>query len=564
MTRAIVSWSLRFRLIVVGLAIGLLVFGIATLRQMPVDVVPEFAPPYVEVQTEALGLSAEEVEQLITVPLEADLLHGVAWLDQIRSESVSGLSSIVLIFEPGTDVFRARQMVAERLTQAHALPNVSKPPAMLQPLSSTSRVMMIGLTSKDVSSIDMSVLARWTIRPTLMGVPGVANVAIWGQRERQLQVLVDPARLKAQDVSLDQVIETTGNALWFSPLTFLDANTPGTGGFIDTPNQRLGVQHILPIRTAEDLAKVTIVPDGPTGRSLSLGEVATVVQDHQPLIGDAIVGEGEGLLLVVEKFPGASTLEVTEGLEKALAELSPGLQGIDVDSTVFRPATFLESALQNLGLALGLALVLIAVTFLTLGFSVRGAVASLVAIIVSMVAAAAVLYALGATLNALVVAGLVLAGHYDDSVIGIGEIRRRMAAQPADGDTTPVIVQEATVQARSPLAFATVIVVLITVPLFLLPAPVGQFVPTMAAAYLLAIVASLVVAMTLTPALASLLRVGAPSARPESAFERRLRGGYASLLERTAHVGPALRHNPWLSSSSRSSAPRRSRSSAAH
>jgi Cu/Ag efflux pump CusA len=164
-----------------------------------------------------VGLSAEEVEQLITVPLEADLLHGVAWLDEISSESVPGLSSIVLLFEPGTDVIRARQMVAERLTQAHALPNVSKPPVMLQPLSSTSRVMMVGLSSEDVSLIDMSVLARWTIRPRLLGVPGVANVSIWGQRERQLQVLVDPERLRHERVTLQQVIETAGNALWVSP-----------------------------------------------------------------------------------------------------------------------------------------------------------------------------------------------------------------------------------------------------------------------------------------------------------------------------------------------------------
>ncbi len=147
---------------------------------MPVDVLPEFTPPYVEIQTEALGLSAAEVEQLITVPLEADLLNGVAWLDTIRSESVPGLSSIVLVFEPGTDIMRARQLVQERLTQAHALPNVSKPPAMLQLLSSASRFLMIGFSSQEVSPIEMSVLARWTARPRLMGVPGVANVAIWG------------------------------------------------------------------------------------------------------------------------------------------------------------------------------------------------------------------------------------------------------------------------------------------------------------------------------------------------------------------------------------------------
>ena len=228
--RRIIELSLRYRLIILGLAIGTIVLGVAVLPRAPIDAIPEITPPYVEVQTEALGLSAEEVEQLITVPLEADLLNGVAWLDSIESESVQSLSSIVLTFEPGTDPIRARQMVSERLTQAHALPNVSRPPVMLQPLSSSNRLMMVSLSSDDLSLIEMSVLARWNIRPRLMGVSGVANVAIWGQRERQLQVLVDPERLDRAGIALDDIVETTGNALWVSPLTFLEASTPGTGG----------------------------------------------------------------------------------------------------------------------------------------------------------------------------------------------------------------------------------------------------------------------------------------------------------------------------------------------
>ncbi|HEY8633021.1 MAG TPA: efflux RND transporter permease subunit, partial [Candidatus Limnocylindrales bacterium] len=278
---------------VIGLASGLVLFGVFQLRSMPVDVLPEFVPPYVEVQTEALGLSAAEVEQLITVPLEADLLAGVAWLDRMESQSVPGLSSVVMYFKPGTDLLRARQVVAERLTQAPGLPHVSKPPAMLQPLSSNNRLMMIGLSSKDLPLIDMSVLARWTVRPRLLGVPGVANVSIWGQRERQLQVQVDPAKLRDKGVSLLQVITTTGNALWVSPLSFLEASTPGTGGFIDNSNQRLGIQHILPISSAADLAKVPVEPvdpaSGPVPGAPRLGDVATVVEDHQPLIGDAVI-----------------------------------------------------------------------------------------------------------------------------------------------------------------------------------------------------------------------------------------------------------------------------------
>src|SRR3989449_5781949 len=168
--------SLRFGRLVIAVAIGLLIFGVAQLRSAPVDVYPEFTPPVVEIQTEALGLSAQVVEQLITVPLEQDLLNGVPWLETIGSESVPGLSAIVLVFRPGTDLMRARQMVSERLTQAFALPHVSRPPTMLQPVSSTSRVMLIGLSSRSLSPIQMSVLARWTIAPRLLGVPGVANV----------------------------------------------------------------------------------------------------------------------------------------------------------------------------------------------------------------------------------------------------------------------------------------------------------------------------------------------------------------------------------------------------
>jgi multidrug efflux pump subunit AcrB len=325
---------MKLRFLVVILAAILLVFGFMQLRQMPVNVFPEIDPPYVEVQTEALGLSAEEVEAFITVPMEADLLNGVAWLDQIYSESVAGLSSILLIFEPGTDPIRARQMVQERLTQAHALPNVSQPPVMMQPLSSTNRAMMVGLSSDELSLIEMGVLSRWNIKPRLLGVPGVANVAIWGQRERQLQVQVDPQKLHENGVSLQQIIETTGEALWVSPLSYLEASSPGTAGWIDTPNQRLSVRHVLPITSADDLARVAVVDK----ENLLLGDVTTVVEDHQPLIGDAALADGPGLILVIEKFPGANTLEVTSGVEKALADLQPGLQGMEIDTSLFRAA----------------------------------------------------------------------------------------------------------------------------------------------------------------------------------------------------------------------------------
>lgn len=537
MMRSLVGWSLRFRLLVLGAAAAAMLFGFTQLPRVPVDVLPEFGPPYVEIQTEALGLSADEVEQLITVPLEADLLHGVAFLDEIHSESVAGLSSIVLVFDPGTDIFRARQVVAERLTQAHALPNVSKPPAMLQPLSSASRVLMVALSSNDVSLIEMSILARWTIRPRLLGVPGVANVAIWGQRERQLQVLVDPQRLRDQRISLQHVIETTGNALWVSPLTFLDASTPGTGGFIDTPNQRLGVQHILPIRSPEDLAEVPIAPEDTGGRIVRLGDVARVVEDHQPLIGDAIVGDAAGLLLVIEKFPGADTLSVTRGVEEALEAMRPGLSGVEIDTTVFRPATFIEEAVGNLSLAALVGFLLLAVVLLVFLFDWRSALIGLVTIPLSLAAAALVLYLLGATANAVVLAGLVLAVGVvvDDAIVGVDSVVRRLR-QPRESDrhrSKATLVLEATLEGRGAIVYATLIILLAVVPVFFVTGTAGAFLPPLALAYVLAILASTLVAVTVTPALGVLLLSGAPVDGRQSPVTGRLQRGYASLLSRT-------------------------------
>src|ERR671915_1877098 len=349
---AILRASLRFRLLAVAVAAGVLALGVTQLRDAPVDVLPEFTPPYVEIQTEALGLPAEEVEQLITVPMEADLLNGVQDIEVLRSESLPGLSSITLVFDEDADLYTSRQLVQERLTAlaAAARPNVSKPPVMLQPYSSSSRLLMFGLSSDEVSPIEKSVIARWTLQPRLLGVPGVANVAIWGFRDRQLQVQVDPKRLHDRNVTLQQVVESTANAQIASPLSFVEGAVPGTGGFIETPQQRLGVRHVFDKLT--DPNELGNVPIDGTGGELRLGDVTRVVEDHQPLIGDAVVNDGDGLMLVIEKFPGANTVEVTKGVEAALEDLKPGLAGMEPDTSVFRPASYIEDAIDNLTLAL--------------------------------------------------------------------------------------------------------------------------------------------------------------------------------------------------------------------
>jgi len=553
------SWilgsGLRFGRLVIALAIGLLVIGVAQLRSAPVDVYPEFMPPSVEVQTEALGLSAAEVEQLITVPLEQDLLNGVPWLDKIHSSSMPGLSAIDLTFQPGTNLYAARQMVQERMTQAHALPNVGSPPIMIQPLASVSRIAMVKLSSRQVSLIDMSVLARWKIRPRLMGVHGVANVSIYGQRDRQLQVQVDPSRLAARDVSLTQVIETAGNALWVSPLTFVEASTPGTGGFFESATQRVAIQHISPISTPRQLSAVPV--EGERNGKLRLGDVSNVIVDHQPLIGDAVRTSAPSLLLVIEKFPGANTLQVTRDIEAAMASMEPGLKGITVDTTGYRPATFIETALRNVG---WVALAGFALLILVLGLlaSWRTALIGLITVPVALMLAAYVLYLRGTTFTTITLLGLAAAVCVviDDVITDADAARHRIAAlrhagtngtQPvfrggAGGSSPPEPAQSGSAgfvaafgAVRGPLVFATLAILLATLPFLVLGPAVTAFSHPLVVTYALAVLASMVVAFLLTPTLCALLLRGAGAGR-QSRFAgwvtRMFDQGFASVIWR--------------------------------
>lgn len=530
--RWIISLSLGLRYLIIALAAVLVFFGLVQLREVPIDVYPEFDPPYVEVQTEALGLAANEVESLITTPLEADLLNGVPWLERIYSQSVAGLSSIVMIFESGTDPIRARQVVQERLTQTFALPNVSKPPTMLQPLSASSRVMLVGLSSTELSLIEMSVLAHWTIQPRLAGVPGVANVAIWGERDSQLQVLVDPARLHEADVTLQSIIETTGEALWVSPLSYLESSSPGTTGWIDTPNQRLSIRHNLPISTPNDLAKV-VVED--TDGQLRLGDVATIVEDHQQLIGDASVQDGTGLILVIEKFADANTLEVTKGVEDALEAMKPGLTGINIDTTVFRAANYIEMALNNLSSSLVIGAVLLIVVLAVLFWGVRTALISIVVIPVSLLAATFVLATRGATFNTMVLAGLAmaLATIIDDAVTTVENVTRRLRQRQETGSdrSTLSIIVGAIFEIRGPIFFGILIMLLAILPVFFLQGVTGAFFQPLAVSYVVAVLASTVVAMLVTPALCMVLLAAPPVGQQEPPLTRSLQSLHAGILK---------------------------------
>ncbi len=492
----LVSRSLRHRIVVMALAVLLVVVAWRTLQTTPLDVFPEFAPPIVEIQTEAPGLSTSDVEALVTVPLEA-ALNGVPDLARIRSKSVLGLSSVVLILESGTDVHQARQVVQERLFRAAPqLPAVARPPVMLSPLSSLSRVLKIGITSKKLTQVELTTLAKWTVRPRLMSISGVANVAMWGQRDRQLQVLVDPDRLSAHGVTIDDVVRATGEGVSLQ-----------AGGFVDTPNQRLAVSHAAAVRTVRELESIVVASRN--GATLRVGDVATVTEGSPPPIGDAIVNGVPGLLLIVEKQLGANTLQVTRDVEQALLELTPALADIEIDPTIFRPATFIEMSLRNLSRALLLGCALVIAVLLIFLADWRTALISSIAIPLSLLAAGLLLHYRGGTLDTMVLAGLVIAlGEVvDDAIIDVENIVRRLRLNRALEAPKPavVVVLDASIEVRSAVLYGSLIVVLVFVPVFMLGGLTGAFFQPLALAYVLAILASLAVALTITPALALLL-----------------------------------------------------------
>ncbi|MDI1429524.1 efflux RND transporter permease subunit [Polyangium sorediatum] len=496
MMRALVETCLRRRVVVLCLAMVLLVLGIQRVRRIPVDVFPEFAPPRVEVQTEAPGLSSQEVEELVTTPIER-ALEGVPFTGALRSKSVSGLSSVVLLFDQDADILQVRQLVQERLSRVGPqLPAVSRPPVLMPPLSSTSRIMKIGLTSKAKDQADLTDLARWVVRPRLLAVPGVANVAIWGERPRQLQVVVDPAKLQTSGVRLSEVLQVAR-----------DAVVPASGGFVDTPQQRLGVTLHPGAVTAGELEQASI--PRPKLGAIPLGHVATVQEGAPPAIGDAVVNDQPGLLLIVEKQPWGNTLAVTRGVEAALEALAPGLPDVEVDPAIFRPASFVERALHNLGEALFLGCVLVILVLGAFLYDVRTAFISVVAIPASLLAAAVAMNAVIGTIDTMTLAGLAVAlGEVvDDAIIDVENVLRRLDLERQSASPRPaiVVVLEASLEVRGAVVHATAIVILVFLPVFFLDGLAGAFFRPLAGAYVLAILASLAVALTVTPAMCLVL-----------------------------------------------------------
>jgi CzcA family heavy metal efflux pump len=513
--RWIVQTSLRYRYLVVFLAAVLMVFGVTRLRNSSVDVFPEFAPPKVEVQTLSMGLSASAVEELVTVPLE-QALNGVPGLDIMRSRSVSDLSDIVLIFKPGTDLIYARQLVAERLTAVYGtLPTWAAPPVMIQPLSSTSRAMKIGIYSDQYDLKDLSMIAYWKIRARLLEVPGVANAPIWGERIKMPAVQVDLEKLNTYDVALEEVMDVTADALDVGLLQYSEGSVIGTGGFIDTPNQRIGIRSVLPIVTPEALAQVPVNDHKkPDGSPLLLGDVGNVVWDTWPLFGDAVINEGEGLMMIVEKLPWANTLDVTRGVEEAIDAMRPGLQGINIDTSIFRPATFIDQSISNLTESLLIGAVLVVIILLFFLYEWRVALISATIIPLSLMASLLVLNLREVPINVMTLAGLAIAigAVVDDAIVDVENVVRRLRRLRQEGSTqsTASIIMEASLEVRGAIVYASLIEISALMPVFFLDGLSGAFFRPLATAYVVAGLVSPLIALTVTPALVLILLSNAP------------------------------------------------------
>lgn len=535
--RWIVSWSLRFRFLVVGAAVALVVFGIAAIRNSPVDVFPEFAPPQVQVQTESLGLSTSDVEQLVTVPIEL-AMNGLPNLDDLRSTSVPQLSSIVMVFKSGTDLIKARQYVQERLAQVRpTLPRWASPPVMLPPVSATGRVVQIGMWSNKLSIMQLSSLAYWTVKARLLRINGVADVSIWNEQQPTFQVQVDPAKMAKLGVTLDNVQDTEADALDSGALQFSNGSIVGAGGYVESPTQRLQVAHTLVAQTPADLAKVPL--ELPPGPAVKLGDVGRVVESYLPPIGDAVINGGPGLLLVVEKMPWGNTIRVTNAVDQVLKELQPGMADVHFDPTIFRPATFIDDSVHNLSVAMLIGFGLVVVILLLFLFEWRVALISVITIPLSLLTALLVLRLIGATINTMILAGLLIAlgAVVDDAIIDVENILRRLRQARHEGSTrsTAAIILDASLEVRSPIIYATLIIVAAVIPVFLLQGLTAAFFRPLALAYTLAILASLVVALTVTPALTLLFLRRAPLERHSSPIVRWLQKRYMSLLDRILH-----------------------------
>ncbi len=514
MLSKIVELSLRHRGIVIALALVLLGWGGYVASQAELDVFPEFVAPQVTIQAEAPGLSAEQVEVLVTRPIESTV-NGAAALKSVRSESIQGLSVVTVVFKDGTDIYIGRQSLAEKLgTIARQLPDGVHAPTMSPLTSSTMDLLKVGFISDKMSGRELRTLVDWTIKPRLLAVEGVAAASVFGGEVEQLQVQVMPEKLAAFDLTITDVLECA------------KASTGVRGaGFIDTPSQRIVIQTSGQIFTPEELGEVVVRKGSPVVR---LRDVAKVVLGAEPKFGDTLIMSRPGVLITLKSQYLANTMAVTQGLEKALDELRPVLKskGIMIYDRLHRPATFIETALGHVRNSLIIGGSLVGIVLLLFLMDLRIALISFVSIPLSLLAAVLILDWRGVSLNTMTLGGFAVAIGVvvDDAIIDVENILRRLRENARLPEPREVwrVVLDASIEVRSAVVYATFIVAVVFMPVLTMSGLQGRFFGPLGVAFILSILASLAVALTVTPAL-SLMFLSRSKAHDEPIWVRGLK-----------------------------------------
>jgi CzcA family heavy metal efflux pump len=520
---AVIRWSLRYPVVVCVLAMILIAYGVLVLTGAKYDVFPEFVPAQANVQTEAPGLVAEQVELLVTLPIE-EAISGSPGVEAVRSETISGLSNITVVFQENSDPYRARQVVGEAIAQVAAkLPAGVRPPKLTPLVSSTMDLLKLGFVSDKLSPMELRDLVQWTIRPRLLAVPGVARATIYGGEERQLQVEVDSRTLNARNLSFSDVISA------------VQAATGVRGsGFIETPNQRVLIESHGQTLTAAALGEA-VVPSQGGAPPLRLRDFAKVEDAAAPKFGDAVIQGKPGVLLSLSSQYGANTLDVTRATEEAIAALKPALdaRGVELYPRMHRPANFIENALRGVEKDVLIGALLITLVLFLFLRDFRSVLVSFASIPIALLTTVIAIDALGWTINTMTLGGLAVALGVvvDDAIIDVENIMRRMRARTSIAVPVRDVVQAASVEVREPVVYATFVVVLVLTPMLLLSGLQGRFFGPLAAAFMIATLASLLVAITVTPAASFLLLTRAPP-HSEPRWLLRLKAAHERLLMR--------------------------------
>ena len=546
MLNHLIAWSLRNRVIVLATAALMLVAGAWTAYRMPVDVFPDLTAPTVTVLTEAHGMAPEEVEALVSFPIET-AVNGSTGVRRVRSSTAQGISVVWVEFDWGTDIFRARQIVAEKLgTVASALPTGVEPPTLAPVSSVMGEIMMIGLTAPDsaratagkpVSVMELRTIADWTIRRRLLAVPGVAQIIPIGGEVKQYQVIADPARMLATGVTLSEVVRAAAGS-----------NANAAGGVYMDKGQEYVIRGIGRVQTAADIANTVVAVRG--GIPVILSQVADVRVGAAPKYGDGSVNAKPAVVLAVQKQPGANTLELTRRIERELSEMQRTLPpGVTIESQLFRQASFITVSIDNVLKALrdgGILVVIILFLFL---WNLRTTAISLVAIPLSLVVAIFAMKLFGISVNTMSLGGMAIAigALVDDAIIDVENVFRRLKEnhQRPEAERLPSIrvVYDASREIRASIVKATLIIIVVFLPLFFLGGVEGRLLRPLGFAYVVSILASLLVAVTITPVLCAYLLPNAKAVQTEheSAVVRWLKARYAPVLERAiAHPRAVL------------------------